>query len=97
LDYFDKISRSLEKISRTLKENGKLVLVVQDSFYKDVHNDLPGIVGEMAENHGLKKLRQQDFRLSRTLAGCHPHRDAYKKTGQAVESVLLFERGSVQL
>jgi DNA modification methylase len=95
LDYFDKMDRSLKKISRILKANGKLVLVVQDSFYKDVHNDLPSIVGEMAENHGLKKLRQQDFRLSRTLAGCHPHRDVYKKTGEAVESVLLFEGGQV--
>ena len=44
---------------------GRAVLVVQDSYYKDVHNDLPTITAEMAQSVGLKLQRREDFRLQR--------------------------------
>ena len=91
-DYFDKMHRSLGSISQALKSQGAAVLVVQDSYYKDVHNDLPSMISEMAAFHGLGLKRREDFRLSKTLAGSHPHSKAYRKSFEAVESVLCFER-----
>jgi len=92
IDYFAKIYASLSGISRKLKQDGVAVLVVQDSHYKEIHNDLPRILGEMGESHGLSLGRRADFRLNRTLAGRHPHTKSYRERIDATESVLCFEK-----
>ena len=48
LDYFDKMDRSIANCAGALRESGGAILVVQDSYYKDLHNDLPTILSEMA-------------------------------------------------
>jgi hypothetical protein len=91
-DYFDKMNRSLRNISSIMRPRGAAVMVVQDSYYKEIHNPLPTIVGELAATHGLRLMRREDFHLSKTLAGSHPHSKSYRKTFEAVESVLCFEK-----
>jgi DNA modification methylase len=92
LDYFDKMARSLAKVSEALKPCGAAILVVQDSFYKDIHNDLPTITAEMAGNAGLRLRRRDDFHLSRSMAGINPHTRAYQRPTGALEAVLCFEK-----
>jgi hypothetical protein len=92
LDYFSKMSKSLSNLVKALKRGGVAVLVVQDSFYKDQHNDLPTIIGEMAEAQGLALARRQRFHLRRTMAGINPRARAYKASSGAVESVLCFRK-----
>jgi hypothetical protein len=91
VDYFSKLSRSLVTVAGSLKPGGCAVLVVQDSYYKDVHNDLPAITVEMAESHGLRLRRREDFRLGRTLAGVNPGSRRYRTESVANEAVLCFE------
>ena len=52
--YFGSLYRSLRELARVLKDGGHLILVVQDSYYKDIHNDLPLIVAEMAEGLAVR-------------------------------------------
>ena len=92
LQYFDSIFHSIREISRTLKSGGMCVLVVQDSYYKDVHNDLPQIVVEMSANHDLVIQRQEPFRHQRTMAGVNPEVRKYRSKIDAVESVLCFSK-----
>lgn len=92
VDYFDKMFRSLQNISKAMRPSGAAVLVVQDSHYKEVHNDLPRVVHEMASVHGLQLRRQETFRLNNTLAASHPHSRTYRKCFEAAEAVLCFEK-----
>lgn len=92
LDYFEKMARSLANVSEALKPNGAAILIVQDSYYKNIHNDLPGITTEMAEATGLKLRRRADFHLKRTMAGINPYTRTYKRAAGAVEAVLCFEK-----
>lgn len=91
LDYFDKMSCSLARVSKALKPRGSAVLVVQDSYYKDLHNDLPVIIAEMAANHGLVLGRRDDFHL-RSMSDVHPGRKTYDRPKGATESVLCFSK-----
>lgn len=52
-NYFDSLYRSIREISRVLQKDGYCALVVQNSHYKDVLNDLPQICIEMSEAHSL--------------------------------------------
>ena len=92
LQYFDAIYRSLSELSRTLASQGICVLVVQDSYYKDVHNDLPQIFIEMADNNRLRLQRREDFSLLRTMARINPGARRYRKDFGATESVLCFSK-----
>lgn len=92
LDYFEKMASSLENISIALKPKGAAVLVVQDSFYKEIHNDLPAITVEIAANAGLRLRRRDDFQLKRSMAGINPYSRIYKRPPGALEAVLCFEK-----
>lgn len=91
VQYFQSIGSSLSEIGRVLKPSGRCVLVVQDSYYKDVHNDLPAILTEMAEIRGLRLRDRNNFAHPRTLAGINPGTHEYRSSFSAVESVLVFE------
>jgi hypothetical protein len=92
LDYFDKMARSIGRISDALKEDGCAVMVVQDSYYKEVHNDLPAIVTEIGELTGLRLGRRDDFIIRTTLAATHAHASKYVRPRGAVETVLCFQK-----
>jgi hypothetical protein len=92
LQYFDGVFRSLGEISRVLVDNGTCALVVQDSHYKDVHNDLPRIFVEMGEANNLRLGRQVEFENTRSMARMHPHARKYWPHLHAKESVLMFTR-----
>jgi hypothetical protein len=91
LQYFLSIGASLSEICRVLKPGGRCVLVVQDSYYKNLHNDLPTILLEMAALRGMHLSYRLDFPMSRTLAGINPGARGYRTSFSAVESVLAFD------
>jgi hypothetical protein len=95
LDYFDKICRSLVNIAPSLKQGGIAILVVQDSYYKNIHNDLPAIVTEMAELQGLELRRREDFVLRQSMSRINPYTRAYRAELRPVETVLCFKKVSV--
>lgn len=92
LQYFASIYDSLGEIARTLKSDGLCVLVVQDSYYKDVHNDVPRMIVEMSANQNLKLQRHVPFRHRQTMAAVNPNVRTYRSSVDAVESVLCFSR-----
>jgi len=92
LQYFDGLHKSLTELARVLTEEGTCVLVVQDSYYKDIHNDLATIATEMALSNSLKLTRRADFSHARTMAAVNPSAKVYRKSFSATESVLVFKR-----
>jgi hypothetical protein len=90
IDYFDKIDRSVARISLAMKAGSGAVMVVQDSYYKEIHNDLPTIFTEIAACHSLIIKHREDFYLPVTIAARHPHAGKYDKPNGATESVLCF-------
>ena len=90
LQYFDDLYRSLGEISRCLRDSGHCVLVVQDSFYKEIHNDLPTIVVEMSRDFGWSLHVRRDFPVARSMAGVNPAVGRYRDNMCTTESVLWF-------
>ena len=93
LQYFGSIARSLREVSRCLKTGGKAYLVVQDSYYKEVYNDLPKIFVEIAEMNSLNLFRRENFQVSRSMAGINSGVKRYRSNSKATETVLCFVRG----
>lgn len=92
LDYFRKMSLSLDNLVIALKPAAAAILVVQDSYYKDIHNDLPAITSEMAEAKGLRIRRRVDFEIKRSMSGINPRTRIYRRPAGGSEAVLCFEK-----
>ena len=90
--YFASVFSSLREIDRVLKKSGKCVLVVQDSYYKEVPNNLPRMFIEMATQVGWTLTEQSPFHVKQTLAGVNPGVRPYRKTFNAIESTLVFSK-----
>jgi hypothetical protein len=92
LDYFDKIARSMSNLSQVLRPNGAAIFVVQDSYYKEIHNDLPSFITEIGDAYDLRKHRREDFSMKRSMSGINPKSRLYRKSAEAVEAVLCFSK-----
>jgi SAM-dependent methyltransferase len=90
--YFAGIYDSMSELQRCLKPQGRACLVVQDSFYKDVHNNLPQIFCDMAVGLGLTLESRHDFAATRNLGRVNAMARRYRSTISAIESVLLFAK-----
>ena len=92
VEYFKQLYQSLEEIARVLKLGAHAVLVVQDSHYKDVHNDLALTTQQMARGLGLREISRHDFTKSRSMRALHPSRVQYGPKPAPVESVLFLKK-----
>ncbi|MES2701969.1 MAG: DNA methyltransferase [Bacteroidota bacterium] len=92
LQYFESVYSSLTEVARILRPAATAVFVVQDSHYKEIHNNLPLIFTEMAENLGLTSVRTEHFSPLRNMAQRHPHVKKYRTNITANESVLCFKK-----
>lgn len=90
--YFKSLSLSVAELSRVLKSSGLCFLVIQDSYYKDIYNDLPLIITEMASNAGLTLIRREDFKTSSSMAQVNAKSKRYLSSRIAIESVLIFKK-----
>lgn len=91
--YFDDMHTSLSELDRCLMPGGKAVIVVQDSYYKNIHNDLPSILTEMAGNMGWVLAERINYPVLRSMAGINARSRKYIDDRTSVESVLAFEKG----
>lgn len=92
VQYFGTLHRSVQELSRVLKVGGLCILVVQDSHYKEVHNDVPTILAEMGEQHRLVLRRREDFPIRQSMVRMNKRAVKYLKSRQNVESVLCFQK-----
>lgn len=90
--YFFDLARSIHELRRVATPGGKAVLVVQDSHYKEIHNDLPAITVEMAESVGFRHVASRHFPLTRLLAASNPKVRKYRTDNiKATESVVVLQ------
>lgn len=93
--YFSELHASMKELRRVTASSGIVVLVVQDSYYKDVHNDLARIIVEMAESVGFSIEGSRHFPIRQLLAGANPRVRKYRAGGvSAVESVVVVSARS---
>lgn len=89
--YFEGMAISLNEISRVCKPRSKMALVVQDSWFKDVHINLAFALWSMARAHGWAFLGQKDFQNTRSMAQVNSKAHLLARTTRPVESILILE------
>jgi len=91
-DYYSQLHASFTEIARVIREGGQAIFVVQDSYYKDVHNDLQAVTIEMLQRQRLQLIARRDHHLPITKAAVNTRHKKYRTSCAAVESVMVFEK-----
>lgn len=90
--YFDALYRSVVEIDRVLVPGGKCGLVVQDSYYKDVHIDLACIVEEMARSLRWRVTGRSSYEVTNSFAAINNRAKPYRQTSHAVECAVILQK-----
>ena len=88
--YIEGFATSLFQLSDVTSRSGMIGLVVQDSYYKEVHIDLARITTEILAQHGWSCDRAYSFTPRRSLAQINPRAVAYQGGKQPQEKALFF-------
>jgi len=91
-DYFDKMFRSLGNVVTALKPGAAAIFVVQDSFYKELHNPLPDIVSEMSQGLGLTEVKRNSFTARRSMSMVNVGSRPYRSHQAPTEAVICFHK-----
>ncbi|MDP4483001.1 DNA methyltransferase [Pseudoalteromonas distincta] len=94
VQYFKSLNESMDEIYRVLKYGARFVCVVQDSYYKDLHCDLPKLVIEMSEAKGLLLKENIRFESKKNMSNLNLKTKKYRSHNKVFESVLIFEKES---
>jgi DNA modification methylase len=87
-NYFSGMQLSMVELKRVMKSSASALVVVQDSYYKEMHIDLPRLIGELAEAAGLHLKDRKDFRVNRSMARINRASEKFGHRDQGIESVL---------
>lgn len=90
--YFFGIEQSLTEIDRVMSDDGSVVIVVQDSYYKDLYLDIADIFSEIMMSLGWNLIHNEPFEKRLTMASVNQRSKRYRDNSVATESVLIFER-----
>ena len=90
LQYYAGMWSSLGELRRVMRYGAPAILVVQDNYYKDLHNDTAKILSEMARALDFESVTRQDFPVVRNRASMNPRARQYRTKASAVESILVL-------
>lgn len=92
--YFSDALRALASIRSCLKAEGTAALVLQDSYYKEIHIDLPNLYVDMGSQCGLRGTIACDIPVRTVLASINPGTKTYRKDWTYRESIVLLRSKS---
>ncbi|MEN2738925.1 hypothetical protein ABCS02_14135 [Microbacterium sp. X-17] len=88
--YFAGMAKSFSEIERVGKPGGSVLLVVQDSRFKDVHIDLAAALTSMGERRGWEVGPRKDFVNVRSMAQLNKNAHPLARSIKPVESAISF-------
>lgn len=91
LQYLDDLTKSFDEISRVASDGAVLILVVQDSYYKDIPVNLGSICVDEACRRGWSLDSLKPFEVSRSITQLNKAAQAYPK-GKVSETVINMRR-----
>ena len=73
-----------------VSNKGYIGIVVQDSYFKDIHIDLQSIIVDMLDDRKRQLRDRCDFSVQRSRVNMNPQAQKYNKPKGPTESLLVF-------
>lgn len=89
--YLDDLIDGFDELTRVSKPGAEMCLVVQDSYYKDVHVQLADICIDEAQLRGWELVSRRAWPVTRTLTSLNRSAREYQK-GAVAETVISLQK-----
>lgn len=89
--YFDNLSSTLRKMRSVVSVGGQALMVVQNSYYKDVPIPLYEIISEMGKSINISVSNLRNQRVETHMGSMNPTQRAYVAQKVLEESVILMK------
>ena len=89
-NYLVNLQLGLKEIDRTVARNGRIAVVIQDSFYKEVHVDMQRVVQEAMHEYGRTLVHRRDYPAKNLRSRMNPRACSHLSTRENCESLLVF-------
>lgn len=91
MQYFQGMIQSIVQIDRVSKPNAKCVLVVQDSWFKEIRIDLAACLEDMAAGLGWQRIGIKNFVNVRSMAQVNTRASNRARTTKPIETAIIFD------
>lgn len=92
--YFFEMEQSIAEISRVLRKNKHAVLVIQESWFKNIRIDLPKIVLELAEKHHMNGHIER-YAVKQNIVNINTKSRKYTAKKEIYEAVIFLQKKGV--
>jgi len=90
--YFSDAHASVAEIQRVMKRGGAALLVVQNSYYKEINIDLAELFGDLAAEAGLASSVVRDLPVWPVMTNLNPKARKYRQDRTYTESIIRLEK-----
>lgn len=90
-NYLVNLQLGLKEIDRTVARNGRIAVVIQDSFYKEVHVDMQRVVQEAMHEYGRTLVHRRDYPAKNLRSRMNPRARRHLSRRENSESLLVFQ------
>ncbi len=92
LYYFSDMADALARMRSWLRPGGLLLMVVQDTYYKDLYVPTADMLVDIADRCGFRAVGRQDWRVNQRLSSLSPHSRRRMPSRALSESLIAFSR-----
>jgi hypothetical protein len=89
-NYLHSLEASLERVHRAVSPEGRIAIVVQDSFYKAIQIDLHEIVTQTFTDLGRRAISRDDYAARHLFSRINPAAQRHLRDRTNCESLLVF-------
>ncbi|AEA71623.1 putative methylase [Pseudomonas brassicacearum subsp. brassicacearum NFM421] len=91
-NYFKDLYQSISEIGRVCKPSARVCIVAQDSYYKELHNDLPEIIMEMASHQRFETHSVFPYEKKNPISLINSASSTYRNKKTPIETAILLTR-----
>ena len=88
--YFEDALRSLTELRRVLRPGAQAIIIVQDSYYKEIRINLPRLYVCMAKETGFTATIAREFEVSQAFTRLNRRAKKHRKRHEYRESAVLL-------
>lgn len=91
--YFYFMQQSIKNLSEVVKPNGIVMIVIQDSYFKDIYINLKQCIVEMFEYYGYVFLETKAFKATNNIRSINSNSRKYKDSVKVYERIIVLRKG----
>lgn len=94
--YFYSMWLSLKNIDKLLKNNGTIILITQDSYFKNICVNISKCIKEMLESIGYTSIESKSFAVVNNMRYINSKSRKYKNKIKTYERTIVMRKGDLQ-